>query len=543
MSAVGEKLHSFTLLRQVGKALGTTAGFEGVLDSLGEAFLKDLEIDGYALLKPGESGALEVKASSGMDPTLAAEIASWLSEEDLQAMARIDLTPLPLRPGARGAIPEDSQIYCIPLEHGSRMLGVLAVTGKPENPLETEGTVDLLKTVKVVISESLANADLIGDLVELTSLIDGILRSMKGGLVAVDPSGTVTYFNSAAEAILKWKALDVVGQSCEELLRTPAGGDDLLTKALRGECGDMEVSLIASDGEETPVSVCLTQIVKDDGSVGGALAIFGDLTETKKMQELMQRKQRLAYLGELSARVAHEIRNPLAGIGTSAEVLRKRIQEDAGKVKFVDVILEEVSRLDKIIDNLLLFARPASPRLARHNLLGCVDRAIELLKDLAAGQNVRITKRWPKGLPHVYVDQDQMLQVLLNLCRNSLQAMDGGGELELRAECVERELTRRKRGRRASDKQPTKGAPRQTKFLRLEIRDTGPGIKDADLPKLFDPFFTTKSKGTGLGLSISQAIVREHSGEIYITSSKGKGTVAAIEIPEEKRRGERRRDS
>jgi PAS domain S-box-containing protein len=541
MSAVGEKLHSFALLRQVGEALGTTAGFSGVLDSLGEAFLKDLEVDGYALLQPGEAGALEVKASSGIDPVLADEVASWLGDEDLQAMARSDLTPLAVRPGAKGFVPEGSKVYCIPLEHRSRMLGVLAVTGKPEKPLETEATVDLLKAVKVVISESLANADLIGDLVELTSLIEGILRSMKGGLVAVDPTGKVTYFNSAAESMLERKAADVVGRGCEGLLRTPSGGKDLLTRALGGECGDMELNLLSADDDETPVSICLTQIVKDDGSIGGALAIFNDLTETKKMQDLMQRKERLAYLGELSARVAHEIRNPLAGIGTSAEVLRKRISEDAKKVKFVDVILEEVSRLDKIIDNLLLFARPASPRLTRHDLRDCADKTIAILKDLAAGQNVRITKHWPKGLPRVYVDQDQMLQVLLNLCRNSLQAMEDGGELKLRAECVEKEMPVGKRGRRATDNPPEAGARRLVKLLRLEIIDNGLGIKDEDLPKLFDPFYTTRSKGTGLGLSISQAIVREHGGEIYITSKEGEGTVAAIEIPEEKRRGERRR--
>lgn len=541
MSAVDEKVKSSALLRQVGEALSTTTGFAGVLDSLGDAFLKDLEVDGYALLQPGEGGLLEVKASSGMDPVLAGEIASWLSDEDLQAMARADLRPLPVRPGAKGSVPEGSKIFCIPLDHGSRMLGVLAVTGRAERPLGAEARADLVKAVKVVVSESLANADLIGDLVELTSLIDGILRSMKGGLVAVDASGAVTYFNSAAEDILKRKASDVVGRSCEDLLRTPGGGDDLLTRALGGECGDMELALISADGVETPVNACLTQIVKDDGSVGGALAIFNDLTETRKMQELMQRKERLAYLGELSARVAHEIRNPLAGIGTSAEVLRKRIRDDAGKVKFVDVILEEVSRLDKIIDNLLLFGRPASPRLARRDLRDCVDRAIEILKDLAAGQSVEIVKRWPDELPQIYVDQDQMLQVLLNLCRNSLQAMEGGGELEFRAKCVERALPTRHRGRRATDKAPVPETGRPQKLLRLEIRDNGRGIKDADLPRLFDPFFTTRSKGTGLGLSISQAIVREHGGEIYITSEEGKGTVAAIEIPEEKRREERRR--
>jgi PAS domain S-box-containing protein len=542
MSTVDGKLRSFALLSEIGSASGATAGFKGLLDSLGDAFLRDLEVDGYALLQPGEGGKLEVKTSSAMDPVLADAVASAISESDLDVMARSDLTPFVMPPGTKGAVPEGSEIFCIPLQHRSRLLGILAVTGKPQRSLETGGTADVLRAVKTVISESLANADLIGDLVELTSLIEGILRSMKGGLVAVDAGGKVTYFNSSAEAILGLKAQDVVGRGCEGLLRTPGAGVDLLLEALRGECGEKELSLVSASGDETPVSLCLSQIAKDDGSVGGALAIFNDLTDAKRMQELMQRKDRLAYLGELSARVAHEIRNPLAGIGTSAEVLRKRIRDDADKVKFVDVILEEVLRLDKIIDNLLLFARPASPRLARRDLRDCVDKAIGLLKDVAADQGVRITDHWPEDLSHVYVDQDQMLQVLLNLCRNSLQAMESGGELEFRAAHVDRELAGRKRGRRATDAPSAKSAASPAKFLRLEIRDTGRGIKEADLPKLFDPFFTTKSKGTGLGLSISQAIVREHGGEIYITSVDGEGTVAAIEIPVEKRHGERRRN-
>jgi PAS domain S-box-containing protein len=541
MSIVGEKVHSLALLREVGEALGTAPGMRRLLDSLGESVLTDLEVDGYAFLLPGEGGELELKASSGMEGIVVGEIKTWLSRQDLGSLAGTDPLTIPLPKKLQKAIPEGSKLYCIPLEHRSRLFGVLAVAGRSGVGIESEGSPHLLRTVQAVVSESLANADLIEDLVELTSVIEGILRSMSSGLVAVDNKGTVTYFNSAAEKILGVEARDVVGRHCKNLLLSPGLDEGLLIEALEGVAGERQMDIIGAGGKEIPVSIYLSQIVKDDGSVGGALGIFSDLTETKRLQEQMQRKERLAYLGELSAGVAHEIRNPLAGIGTCAEVLRKRLGGEENKIKFIDTILEEVTRLDKIIANLLQFARPGRPRLTRHDLRACVDKAVTLLEEQAREQGVEIFVEWPAGIPELFVDPDQIEQVLLNMGRNSLQAMEDGGRLQFRAGCVEKTLTRSRKGRRATDK-PTKGAPGVVaEFLRLEVVDTGKGIEEDHKARLFDPFFTTKTKGTGLGLSISQSIVREHGGEIYFTSKLGEGTVITIEIPLEKRHGQRRR--
>lgn len=542
MPVAGERLHNIALLREVGEALGTAPGMRRLLDSLGESVLADLEVDGYAFLLPAEDGRLDLKASNRMAGGLVGHVTSWLSSRELSALSGEEPAVIPLPDDLRSEVAEGVKIYCIPLEHRNRLFGVLAVTGRPGAAVGAEGRPHLLKTVKAVVSESLASANLIEDLVELTSLIEGILRSMSSGLVAVDNTGSITYFNSAAEKILGMEARDAVGRDSAGVLRSPGGEDDLLRDALRGAGGEMQIDVVRSDGREIPVSLYLSQIVKDDGSVGGALAIFSDMTETNRLQEEMQRKERLAYLGELSAGVAHEIRNPLAGIGTCAEVLRKRLGEDPNRVKFIDTILEEVSRLDKIIANLLQFARPGRPRLGRHDLRLCVDKAITLIAEQARDQNVRVTLDWPDDAPEIFIDPDQIIQVLLNLSHNSLQAMEEGGELKFRAECVERTLARRRTGRRKTDRpSKTKGGVK-TRFLRLEVSDTGHGIADENVPRLFDPFFTTKSKGTGLGLSISQSIIKEHGGEIYLRRHGGRGTVIAIEIPEEKRRGQRRRE-
>ncbi len=512
-----------------------------LLSSLGESVLADLEVQGYAFLLRGEGGGLDLKASNGMDAAVIDEVRTWLSSRDLESLAGDDPTKIPLSEGLRTRVSLGSDLYCIPLERRDRLFGVLAVAGRPGVSQGSEGPPPLLRTVKAVVSESLANANLIEDLVQLTSLIEGILRSMSSGLVAVDDKGIVTYFNAAAEKILGFEARHVVGRDCAGVLRSGAAGEDLLRGALGGAAGETEVGILRSDEKLIPVSLHLSRIAKDDGSVGGALAIFSDLTETKRLQEQMQRKERLAYLGELSAGVAHEIRNPLAGIGTCAEVLRNRLGDDTGKIKFLDTILEEVSRLDKIIANLLQFSRPGRPKLSRCSMRECVDKAVGLVGEQAREQGVEVILRWPEGLPEIFIDPDQMIQVLLNLSHNSLQAMQGGGTLEFRASCVERELTRRRRGRRATDGPPRTSRSVRAGFLRLEIEDTGCGVAEEHSSRVFDPFFTTKSKGTGLGLSISQSIVKEHGGEIFIEPGADAGTVVVIEIPVEKRHGQRRR--
>lgn len=540
MSTVGNRVHSLALLREVGEALGTAPGMRRLLDSLGESVLTDLRVDGYVFLLPGEGGELKLKASSGMEDAVVREIKDWLSGQDPRSLAGTDPLTIPLPKKLRKTIPEGSELYCIPLEHRSSLIGVLAVRGRGAAGTETKGSPHLLRTVQAVVSESLANADLIEDLVELTGVIEGILRSMSSGLVAVDHEGSITYFNAAAERILGLAARDVVGRYCGDLLISPGAEESALIDALAGVAGERQIDIIGSGGKEIPVNLHLSQIVKDDGSVGGALGIFTDLTETNRLQEQMQRKERLAYLGELSAGVAHEIRNPLAGIGTCAEVLKKRLDGDENKIKFVDTILEEVTRLDKIIANLLQFARPGRPRLARNNLRECVDKAITLLGEQAREQGVEISVDWQEDVPELFIDPDQMEQVLLNVGRNSLQAMDAGGRLQFRAECVDRELPGRKMGRRATDRPRNAVHGIVLKYVRLEVSDTGHGVEEGHKARLFDPFFTTKTKGTGLGLSISQSIVREHGGEIYLGGRMGEGTVIAIELPVEKRHGQRR---
>jgi signal transduction histidine kinase len=239
--------------------------------------------------------------------------------------------------------------------------------------------------------------------------------------------------------------------------------------------------------------------------------------------------------------VAHEIRNPLAGIGASAQLLRERMR-GTEHAQLTDLILEEVARLDRIVENMLQFARPAQPNLRLEDVRECIQRALDLVMEEASRNDVTVETTFPPDIPKVWVDPDQMVQVVLNLVQNAIQAAAGGEVRLVLRRVVRRPYVRRRSGRRREDQARIPGGqPPPQDWVELEITDDGHGVSPENLERLFDPFYTTRKAGTGLGLSITQAIVQEHGGLISIRSAPGKGTTVLVDLPEDKRRGQRRR--
>jgi signal transduction histidine kinase len=268
------------------------------------------------------------------------------------------------------------------------------------------------------------------------------------------------------------------------------------------------------------------------------------------MQQELRRNERLATLGQLSAGVAHEIRNPLAGIGTSAQVLLRRFEPRDARARFVSVILEEVARLDRLVTNLLQYARPRSPELRPGELADCVRRVVELSADSFARAGVRAEIEAKPGLGTLWIDSDLVTQVVLNVTLNAVQAMPQGGTLRYEVRLTRRRRAPRGPGRRASDgieRRAPAPAPARARaagewiaIQQIRVTDSGVGIARAVLGKLFDPFFSTKARGSGLGLSICQTIMQEHDGSIEVASREGEGTTVLLDFPVEKRHGERR---
>jgi PAS domain S-box-containing protein len=364
------------------------------------------------------------------------------------------------------------------------------------------------------------------------------------GVIAVSREGEVIHMNPAACRLLGYREGEAAGEAAARVFRAPRGEGHVPPGAVTRPEEAREVEVVTRAGDVLPVGLRLLPLEGAEGRLRGTVALFQDLREQKAQEEQWRRRDRLASLGALSAGVAHEIRNPLAGIGTSAQVLKRRLGAEDPRASFVDVILEEVSRLDRIVEGLLQFAKPAPPRLKRHSVLPALEKALTLVHELAVRQDVDIQVERADHVPEVYVDLDQILQVLLNVFMNALQAMHQGGELRVSVRPVRKRLAPRSSlGRRANDRLLDREEPPAQDVVEIRTRDNGPGIPAAVLARVFDPFYTTRSQGTGLGLSVCQSIIREHGGTISIESTVGQGATVIIDLPVEKRHGSRRRNA
>lgn len=373
-----------------------------------------------------------------------------------------------------------------------------------------------------------------------------LMADVEHGVLLLDPRGRVTAANPAALRLLGLRGSAVRGRAASALVRTAVPGDDPVGETFGTATTEREILLAPRGGGEVPVLLRGFRF----GRPARVLLVLRDLTQPRRMQQELRRNERLATLGQLSAGVAHEIRNPLAGIGVSAQVLLGRFEPRDPRARFVSVILEEVARLDRLVTNLLQYARPRSPELRPGQLVDCVRRVVELSADSFARAGVRAEIVAKPGLRPLWIDADLVTQVVLNVTLNAVQAMPKGGTLRYEVRLTRRRRPPRGPGRRAGDgferRAPAPGSVRAaaagewTAIQQIRVTDSGVGIPRGVLDKLFDPFFSTKPKGSGLGLSICQTIMQEHGGSIEVASREGGGTTVLLDFHVEKRHGERR---
>ena len=239
----------------------------------------------------------------------------------------------------------------------------------------------------------------------------------------------------------------------------------------------------------------------------------------KKSNNVLRRADRLSSLGLLTAGLAHEIRNPLVAIRTFTQLLPERYEDPEFRENFKSLALKELDRICGLVNDLLNFARPSPPKVSPEDANELVEGIVRILESEAKEKDVSINLRLAPGLPKIFIDKEQIKQVSMNVILNAIQAIEGGGEVEVITRMFSKDSSER--------------------FLQIEVRDTGVGIEEGDLENIFNPFFTTKKDGNGLGLSISHQIIQEHSGYMVADSKPGKGTAFYINLPE--RRAVRRK--
>ena len=335
---------------------------------------------------------------------------------------------------------------------------------------------------------------------------DGLVEHMPIGLVAVDDTGRLTVFNQTAETIFGRTAGEVLGKRAGEVLPESCG------KILREMAGERrrierEIDCPVPGGRTLPLEVIATPLAEEDGGPLGHVLLFRDLTEVRRLTQEIARSRRMASLGSLAAGVAHEIRNPLSSIKGFAAYFRERHGDIPAEREAAEVMIKEVDRLNRVISQLLEFARPLAMKLQPTSPKALLRHTLHTVEGQAREKGIAIETEFPPEMGEIPLDADRFSQVLLNLYLNALAAMEGSGTLRVAL------------------------APRDDRTIRITVTDTGAGIKKEDLPRVFDPYFTTKPTGTGLGLPIVQKIVEAHGGEIQLVSEPGKGTTVTIVLP------------
>jgi two-component system sensor histidine kinase HydH len=249
----------------------------------------------------------------------------------------------------------------------------------------------------------------------------------------------------------------------------------------------------------------------------GKLLLLHDLSEVRRLEEEVRRREKLAAIGSLAAGVAHEIRNPLSSIKGYATYFGTRFAEGSEDRDAARIMVQEVDRLNRVISDLIGLARPSDLSLKPSRPESLAENVLRLIRQDAAGKNIDLRFAAADDLPQAVLDPDRVTQALLNVCLNALDAMESGGVLTLSVD---------------TDSTSSEGR----RLLRFKVRDTGCGITPETLSTMFDPYFTTKSQGTGLGLAIVHKIVEAHGGEIAVQSSVGSGTEISLILPLEPQR-------
>ena len=332
---------------------------------------------------------------------------------------------------------------------------------------------------------------------ELLTLHEDIVRSLSSGLITIAPDGIILTANAAAADILGQPPV-IAGQPIDKLMP----GLSAMVENGRGELRRADLQL----ADDLTIGVTVSPLRDVKNQVIGRVVNFQDLTELRRLEVQSRRSERLATVGQLAAGVAHEIRNPLASISGSIELLRQGPVVSEEDRTLMAIVHREIQRLNVLIGDLLDYANPRPPQLVVFDLGVMVEETLQVARGEQAFAAVVMAMDVDRPLP-VQADPAKLRQVLWNLLRNAADAATAGGKH------VHVEAHR---------------GPDDTQLI---VLDDGPGIPADQLARIFDPFFTTKNKGTGLGLATCHAIIAEHHGHIDVTSEVGKGTQMVITIP------------
>lgn len=347
-----------------------------------------------------------------------------------------------------------------------------------------------------------------------------VIDSVGDGVIVIDRQGMVTLINPAAEEISGISRRQAKGHHFGEIF---AGEETLLdivnkTAATGMIVSDYENVALTKGGHITPVSVTTSPLLQDNGEQIGTILVLRDLTSIRDLERAVRQADRLSTLGTLAAGLAHEVKNPLGGIKGAAQLLERELTESSELRDYTRIMLKEVQRVNRIVEELLELASPRRLKPSKVNLHKTLGDILILQKRAVGNRKITFQHQFDPSIPPILGDEALLIQLFLNLIKNAVEAMGDTGLIRVTSRVL-------------ADYSMTQKGERRARMVAIEISDDGPGIRKDEMEHLFTPFFTTKPNGTGLGLAICQKIVSEHRGMIKVDSDTTRGTTFTVMLP------------
>jgi PAS domain S-box-containing protein len=375
--------------------------------------------------------------------------------------------------------------------------------------VEERKTADLRKLSRELESAYRTLEERAVQLMSIRDYTQSILRSTTSGVITVGPDGSVATANFSVERMLGMTETEMVPKTMRHLFSDDGGLDADVAKVIGGRMPRTvhDTTLVTRNGKVIHVQASVSRMRDVQGGTLGAVVTLEDMSEIRALTEQLIRADRLAAMGELTAGVAHEVRNPLGIIRATVQLLEESNCDQERIHEASSVVKQEIDRLDKVIKALLDFGRPSTPTLQSTDVNEVISDVVLFTRKFASRSNVEIVEQLADRIPPVMADPDQIKQVAVNLISNAVQAMeDSGGTITIST--------------------GVDGG-----FVEMSVADDGPGIPADRVGRVFDPFYSTRDDGTGLGLTIVHRIVDEHDGHIEVDSEPGRGTTFTVSLP------------
>ena len=344
-------------------------------------------------------------------------------------------------------------------------------------------------------------------------LPDLVVESLSSGLLVCDQDDVVVYANPAAAFTLGREPAAMVGRHIESVIGSQGAQALLLQNAVAGEAQEPKEGVWErADCTAVTVGFSASPLRAATGEVAGTVLLFREISEVNRLRRNMSRAEALASVGILASGIAHQIRNPLAGIRSSVQALQRKLSPGAKERDRLQRVLAEIDRINNLIKSLLDFARPKAPAFEVVDLPPLLQDVLDLIGPAMARAGITAEQKMDLPAVRLRADRQRLQEALLNILLNAVQAMPHGGRIMVRGSF-----------------EPDAGdAPGMVK---IEVSDTGPGIPPERAERIFQPFYTTRSDGTGLGLAVARQVVEEYGGSVAVRSTPGEGATFVLRLP------------